>query len=232
MTKARTQEHTDKIAARLRERFLANQDTGLLSRMVDRYESGATLKQIAAETGKSAGTVMRWLDQAGVPRVSSGARRKGKPYEESRSFDWLAAKDLYISGSTTTQIACHFGVSPSAITACLMKQGVPMRTKHESNTLRAIGNHHISSHGYVRVNLGNEVRQYEHILVAEKALGRALQKGEVVHHINCDKTDNRPGNLLICSHRYHLQLHARMRRHPYWRAVEQSAKAQPLKFRG
>lgn len=50
----------------------------------------------------------------------------------------------------------------------------------------------------------------KHIAVAEKAIGKRLPKGAVVHHINEDKLDNRPGNLLICSRGYHSFLHMRM----------------------
>lgn len=38
---------------------------------------------------------------------------------------------------------------------------------------------------------------YEHVLVAEKKLGRLLKDGEVVHHIDENKSNNDPENLLI-----------------------------------
>lgn len=55
-------------------------------------------------------------------------------------------------------------------------------------------------------------RTYEHILVAERALGKKLPKGAVVHHINLDTHDNRGSNLVICPNEaYHRLLHRRMR---------------------
>lgn len=50
----------------------------------------------------------------------------------------------------------------------------------------------------------------EHRVIAERVLGRKLRRGEVVHHINMDKTDNRNCNLLICSAEYHKYLHHAM----------------------
>jgi hypothetical protein len=64
--------------------------------------------------------------------------------------------------------------------------------------------------GYVRISVGSGKYQYEHILVAEQALGRALKRGECVHHINAVKHDNRNCNLLICTTSYHRMLERRM----------------------
>ena len=50
---------------------------------------------------------------------------------------------------------------------------------------------------------------YEHRLVAEAKLGRLLQGEECVHHINHIKTDNRPGNVMVCkTNAEHIAIHA------------------------
>lgn len=76
------------------------------------------------------------------------------------------------------------------------------------------GGRSIASNGYVLVRVGvdhhlADVRgyAYEHRLVAEEKLRRRLLPREQVHHINGDKTDNRPENLEVVSglaeHRVH-----------------------------
>ncbi len=65
--------------------------------------------------------------------------------------------------------------------------------------------------GYMMLHIGNGFKnRAEHILVAEKALKRRLKKGEIIHHINGDKLDNRNVNLIVCDRSYHQCLHNKM----------------------
>ena len=53
---------------------------------------------------------------------------------------------------------------------------------------------------------------FEHIVVAESALGSTLLKKHVVHHVDGDKLNNSNNNLVICEdQRYHMLIHARAR---------------------
>lgn len=77
-----------------------------------------------------------------------------------------------------------------------------------------------ATNGYilVRVGVGHPMADvrgyvYEHRLVASNKMGRILLRSELVHHINGDKTDNRPENLeVLKSVTHHLARHRKVQR--------------------
>lgn len=65
--------------------------------------------------------------------------------------------------------------------------------------------------GYVNVRVAGESRG-EHVVVAERVLGRPLPTGAVVHHVDGNVRNNATRNLVICeNHEYHMLLHVRQR---------------------
>ncbi len=87
--------------------------------------------------------------------------------------------------------------------------------------LRKYGTGTITDCGYHSIQVDG-IQKAVHIRLAEKALGRLLPSGVVVHHANEDRLDNRPENLVICTQWYHRLLHTRINAckacgNPNWR---------------
>lgn len=77
---------------------------------------------------------------------------------------------------------------------------------------------YLTDRGYVELSVPlhprarHAGRVFEHIIVAEAALGKYLPPTAVVHHVDGDKTRNVGSNLVVCENQaYHLLLHRRQR---------------------
>jgi hypothetical protein len=99
------------------------------------------------------------------------------------------------------------GIKPGTLARRLQK-GVEFREaiKPESRRQKRSGNH------YKTTSIGNQKVIRDHILVVQRALGKPIPKGSVVHHIDGDINNNANSNLVLCqSHSYHAIIHARDR---------------------
>ena len=132
---------------------------------------------------------------------------------------------MYAEGHTQKEIAEARGVTQNVVVNFMRRHGIPARIaakrnqKGERNSCWK-GGRIVSERGYVMIYIPEHERAknngyvYEHILVAEKSLGRSLVYNaagdpwnEVVHHINGIKSDNSPTNLIVLTTKEHTRFH-------------------------
>lgn len=141
--------------------------------------------------------------------------------------------ELYIKEEMSIQnIADYLGMSYSGARYQLIKYGIPLRkdkdamkTKRNrelrsqnatgSNNSQWKGGRRIASHGYIEIYMPEHPHAssrgtvYEHRLVMERMIGRYLTSEESVHHVDEDKSNNAPDNLMLfeneAAHQRHHQ---------------------------
>ena len=139
----------------------------------------------------------------------------------SNPFEAAKIRQLYWGdGLLCREVGERLGLSECTVRRRMKKHSIPRRTdlpqrhldRRGPNGPTWKGGRYQDNDGYIRVWVGDDKYEYEHKQIAEKALGRKLNKNERVHHINGKRADNRNSNLLICSTGYHLNLHLKMKR--------------------
>lgn len=91
-----------------------------------------------------------------------------------------------------------------------MPKGVHNNHKKGSEHPKWNGGRRIKPEGYVMINVGPCEERYEHVVIIENVLGKALIKGVVTHHVDGNRSNNKNNNLVVCeSHAYHKLIHNR-----------------------
>lgn len=116
----------------------------------------------------------------------------------------LACKQL-LPDRAETAIAKH--AQKLGVKCDLVKHRISIGLKHLSTEKgRTVGRQ-----GYPIICLSgtgsNAVWMLEHRYVMEGLLGRPLKSSEIVHHIDGDKFNNEPSNLVIVTRSEHMRLH-------------------------
>lgn len=77
------------------------------------------------------------------------------------------------------------------------------------------GNGHQRTDGYIQITSGPHKGKLLHRLIYEECFG-SIPKGYSIHHIDGDKTNNNPGNLMMLTKSNHHKLHMQGTNHPRW----------------
>ena len=161
------------------------------------HGKGMTKVEIANELGCSDVTVGNWMEKLGVPTARVWKR-----------IDFL--KELYINQKMTQQeIAERLGTNKSNISNQLVEADIETRKRGELQHPTI----YISQSGYMtcRHRLGghdnDRVSFRIHRLVAVAEYGYDDVAGNIVHHKNNHKLDNRPENLEPISRSEHTKHH-------------------------
>lgn len=110
--------------------------------------------------------------------------------------NWMEKQDI--------EIAIHLGLERGFTKEVVFRKRKSMGLMGKSKRVRTE-----KQTGY-KYHIEYDKKIYSHRLNMEKEIGRKLLKTEIVHHIDCDKTNDDINNLLICSASEHKLLHLQL----------------------
>lgn len=134
----------------------------------------------------------------------------------TKNFEDAVIAEYKNNGFNARQVAIKFKKYTTDITRILKRRGefVVKSGKGSEHSQWKGGRSVHSQSGYWTVYCPNHQRTrnnnrvYEHILIAEKKLGRPIPKEEPIHHIDFDRQNNDPDNLYVCeSNKEHMKIH-------------------------
>ena len=163
----------------------------------DYVDLDLSVKEIAQKRGIAAGTVHNYMVRYGI-KARRGVR-------DSKRDDFL--KKLK---ARPHRSGFHLSDQQKALISEKHKGKMRKPSKYGGHLKKR-------SDGYVKVYCPGEHGatkdgyKMQHILVAEEMIGRYLKDDEVVHHINHNRSDNRPENLAVMTASEHMRLHMKER---------------------
>lgn len=171
------------------------------------FEENLSTQEIAKIYGCHRDTVRLAIKRFGM--VPRGKMHKPIPsdiegkllffYVEQRLSTRQIGKLLKIDHSTVSRMLKEIGIEPDNRFQALSSERNPCWKGGKTTSSGYIAISSKSKEGY---------RKREHQIVMEHFLGRPLQKNEVVHHIDGDKTNNRINNLALMDVSAHARLHS------------------------
>jgi lambda repressor-like predicted transcriptional regulator len=183
-----------------------------------RYQAGETLAELAAEYGTSNQTLGRRLQAAGVElrsRAKTDRHRARLSAAKSTPIDEALLREMAAQGMSCLEMAPELGVSEEVVRERMVRLGIPRlpaKARPERNYFWN-GGRTVDKAGYILVkapdhpNVNHQGYVREHRLVMEQQLGRYLEPGEVVDHIDGNTSNNDPSNLrLFASNAEHLRV--------------------------
>jgi hypothetical protein len=161
-------------------------------------DDAAIIDVLAAEMKCSVIQTRRYLQAHGIFRDRGFLCREGiRPQ---------ARKGIRVPGSIRDRNEKKMRRGSSELRAL---QAANKRGKFREQSNRWKGGH--VTGGYEQSG-GGKQRKYEHRRVAEALLKRKLLTKEQVHHVDLDRKNNGPINLLVLSSKHHTLLHVAMRK--------------------
>lgn len=162
------------------------------------YKRLGTIQKVADEYGVSKKLILNHMKEKGVKRNPS-SKKQGEDYVNK-------LRRLSADGLNGVQIAKKLKTSSSTVYTIAARENIKITnnfhvgfivTGSGYKLLRAINHPFSDSKGYVR----------EHRLVMEGFLGRYLEIGECVHHIDGNKMNNSIENLELMTIEQHVRFH-------------------------
>ena len=187
-------------------------------------EEGRTLKEMCDYLGiKSKITAAKVLTEHGISTDNNARLRalsmQGMTDEEFKNY----LETNYSAGCSMGEIAKKLGITPSGVRKYFIRYGIARVSKTSyfkedptKNPNWRGGRH--KHEGYIEIycpdhpNANKRKCVYEHQLVMEQHIGRYIMPGEVVHHIDGNKSNNDISNLLLLTNSEHIKLHNSLKR--------------------